>query len=240
MTRRATAYLLAAWLIAMASVGQVLAGIDGRGDGFRLLQLSGHYLKWGRPEPGTGATVSYAFVEQPVQLEEARNCGRMVSMDVLASLSGLTRTQIAEETRAAFQAWEAVADIRFLSEDDPGRADILIGAQQQPLGRAFANVTYHSEGVAGVRRIRQSLICLNPQQAWKVGFDGDTDVYDLRYTLIHEIGHAIGLNHAGPEGQIMSFRYQEEFRTPQAGDIRGAAMLYGPAREERLAEGSGR
>ena len=76
--------------------------------------------------------------------------------------------------------------------------------------------------------IGRSLICLNPRQPWKIGFDGDLKVYDLRYTLAHEIGHAIGLDHPSPSGQLMSYRYDEGQPGLQPGDIKGAALLYGP------------
>jgi hypothetical protein len=68
---------------------------------------------------------------------------------------------------------------------------------------------------------------MNPEQAWKVGFDGDLEVYDIRYTLMHEIGHAIGLDHPGVPGELMDFRYLETFSSLQPGDRAGAASLYG-------------
>lgn len=68
-----------------------------------------------------------------------------------------------------------------------------------------------------------------PRKQWKIGFDGDKDVYDIRYTLVHEIGHAIGLDHPGPEGQLMGFRYTEAFADLQPGDLRGIRQLYGTA-----------
>src|SRR5262249_33151728 len=70
-------------------------------------------------------------------------------------------------------------------------------------------------------------ICLNPAKRWKIGFDGDLTVYDLRYTLAHEIGHAIGLDHPVSAGQIMGYRYEEHFRSLQPGDTHGATLLYG-------------
>lgn len=78
-----------------------------------------------------------------------------------------------------------------------------------------------------MRTIEQSLVCLNPAHEWKVGFDGNKDVYDIRYTLTHEIGHAIGLDHPGPSGQVMGFRYTEDFADLQPGDLRGVQRLYG-------------
>ncbi|WP_227712332.1 matrixin family metalloprotease [Marinobacter zhanjiangensis] len=80
-----------------------------------------------------------------------------------------------------------------------------------------------------MRAIDTALVCLNPDQNWKVGFGGDRDGYDIRYTLIHEIGHAIGLDHPGPSGQVMGFRYTEAFPELQPGDLRGVRRLYGHA-----------
>lgn len=93
--------------------------------------------------------------------------------------------------------------------------------------RAFANVSYAPDEKDGVRAIEQALVCLNPDHKWKVGFDGDENVYDIRYTLIHEIGHAIGLDHPGPSGQVMGFRYTEAFAELQPGDLFGIRQLYG-------------
>ena len=94
-------------------------------------------------------------------------------------------------------------------------------------GRAFTNVELKPAGEPGRKVIARSLICLNPAQPWKVGFDGDLDVYDLRYTIAHEAGHAIGLDHPSPAGQLMSYKYDERHQGLQPGDIRGAALLYG-------------
>src|SRR3546814_17194845 len=63
---------------------------------------------------------------------------------------------------------------------------------------------------------------------WKVGVGGDVTVYDLRYAIAHEAGHAIGLDHPSPSGQLMSFRYDELFRDLQPGDVAGVVALYGP------------
>src|SRR3546814_7918489 len=81
---------------------------------------------------------------------------------------------------------------------------------------------------AWIRRISRSLSGLNPQKPWKVGFGGDVTVYDLRYAIAHEAGHAIGLDHPSPSGQLMSFRYDELFRDLQPGDVAGVVALYGP------------
>lgn len=197
-------------------------------DGYRLLELDGHKVKWGDRRLGVGATVSYAFATKTLRFADARNCGELAPIDALVGKS-LTRETMTREAEAAFRIWERAADLSFHEVSDARDADIVLGAQGRPNGRAFANVSYASNPDGGVRTIDQALVCLNPDHEWKVGFDGDEDVYDLRYTLVHEIGHAIGLDHPGRSGQVMAFRYTEDFNDLQPGDLRGVRQLYGPA-----------
>ena len=53
-------------------------------------------------------------------------------------------------------------------------------------------------------------------------------MYDLRYTIAHEIGHAIGLDHPSAAGELMSYRYDERRQGLQPGDTKGVVLLYGP------------
>lgn len=199
------------------------------GDDYQLLELDGYKLKWGEPELGVGASVSYAFADESLEFEEARNCRDLTPIQAL-SKQGVPSEKLERETAAAFDIWERAAGLSFHRVREARDADIVIGAKGQPRGRAFANVSYSSEpqdGAGRVRAIEQAQVCLNPEREWKVGFDGDKDVYDIRYTLIHEIGHAIGLDHPGPSGQVMGFQYTEEFAELQPGDLQGVRRLYG-------------
>ena len=218
--------LLCLGLACCCAFGMAGATIGSDGS-FRLLKLDGYHVKWGENTLGAGATVSYAFVEVPMRFDGARNCRELVPMTDLATRNGISETTLHAETAAAFRAWEEAANITFIPADDPDQADILIGAQGQPIGRAYANVMYQPGSIDGVRAIGRALVCLNPEQRWKVGFDGDIEVYDMRYTLVHEIGHAIGLDHPGPSGQIMSFGYSENYSDLQPGDFYGVQLLYG-------------
>jgi predicted Zn-dependent protease len=212
----------------VCSLGAGTVGATAKSGGeYRLLKLDGYFVKWGGSTLGAGAHVSYAFVQEATTFPGARNCGELVPLDALTTRHGISQESLQEETEAAFQVWEAAANITFVRSDDPARADILIGAQARPLGRAFANIMYHAGSNDGVKIIDQALVCLNPHHRWKIGFDGDLNVYDLRYTLVHEIGHAIGLDHPGPSGQVMSFRYDELHTELQSGDFQGAQSLYG-------------
>lgn len=151
----------------------------------------------------------------------------MISVDTLLEANGISQRTFRQEVGAAFANWSAVADITFAVTDDPAQADILIGAQATPTGFAYANVSYDPTVTGAMHRIDKSLVCLNPRRPWKVGFDGNRDIYDLRYTLTHEIGHAIGLDHPPSSDQLMDFVYREKFQGLQSGDIAGVATLYG-------------
>ncbi len=199
--------------------------------GYQLLELDGAMVKWGKQELGVGANVSYALANEALRFDDARNCSALAPISAFSG-QGISSETLAHEAAAAFRVWERVSGLSFHEVADAQAADIVIGAQGQPRGWAFANVSRVPGPDTEVRAIEQSLVCLNPEQEWKVGFDGNEDIYDIRYTLIHEIGHAIGLDHPGPSGQVMAFRYTEAFNELQPGDLRGVRRLYGYGADE--------
>ncbi len=198
----------------------------GAATGFRLLHLEKTLARW-PSEPDKPVVITYAFVDEDVNFPSARNCTGMHSLDGIAARNGLTKSDLEREIAAAARQWEVVANIRFERARDAASAKLLIGAQNAPMGRAFTNVELTAKITGRPRSIAHALICLNPQQPWKIGFDGNLESYDLRYTLTHEIGHAIGLDHPGAAGQLMGYRYTEAFSGLQPGDIAGAIALYG-------------
>jgi hypothetical protein len=195
--------------------------------GFRLLNLENQSVRWQTPTFGRRAVVTYAFATKPIVTQGARNCGSLLPPKTAYESSNISARQFRGEVAAAFRMWEKVADVSFRQTDDVDAAGIIIGAQGVPVGRAFTNVELKS-GTGEKKVIGRSLICLNPKQSWKIGFDGRLGVYDLRYTIAHEIGHAIGLDHPSAAGQLMSYRYDEKQTGLQPGDIKGAVLLYGP------------
>ncbi len=204
--------------------------------GFRLLNLEDQQVRWQTPTFGKSAVVTYAFATTEVETPDARNCAVMLPPKRAYEPSHITQAQFRTEVAAAFRMWEKVADIKFSESSDPTTAGIVIGSQAVPVGRAFTNVELTSgsqDKVGDKKTIGRSLICLNPQQPWKIGFDGRLGVYDLRYTIAHEIGHAIGLDHPSAAGQLMSYRYDEKHTGLQTGDIKGAVLLYGPRDETK-------
>lgn len=245
------------WAVA-ALLGIVSWTAPAAADDYRLLTLNGSLVKWGKPALGESAIVTYAFASKTLIFKGARNCASMTNFDRLAAASGSEGVDLRREARAAFDEWEQVSGVTFKEVKRIEDAGIVIGAQGKPIGWAFSNVApvTQSAGLSStvqkalggtaerarrspaarvptVDSIRQSLICLNPVKPWKLGFDGNLKVYDIRHTIAHEIGHAIGLDHPGASGSLMGFRYDEKIDGPQAGDIAAVQRLYGPPRTSR-------
>jgi hypothetical protein len=127
--------------------------------------------------------------------------------------------------------WSREAGISFRPAGRGETPDILIGAQASPEGIAFADV-WHGTPDRGVAPLTQATICLNPTLAWTIA-DGPVPDggLDLSTVLAHEIGHAIGLDHPGAAGALMGYSNQGSIDALMAGDVAGARILYGPAKD---------
>lgn len=197
------------------------------------LVIGGKEVRWPQPARGRGPQLSYAFAVDRIDSPDAVNCRAVGPLDRLAQHSGLSEMKLRAAAAEAFARWENVANITFVAAADAATADIVIGAEIEPLGHAFTDVRVGPALPRGARAIEHAAICLNPERRWKIGFDGNLTSYDLVHTLTHEIGHAIGLDHPGARGALMAFRYDESRDGLADGDIFGVAALYGARRHPR-------
>jgi hypothetical protein len=218
--------LLRSLLVLLFALG---AATTAAGEEYRLLNVDGRPVKWGAPALGAGAVVTYAFVSETTQFEDARNCRTMQPLDAVADSTGVARATVEDQAVAALALWQEAADITFERSDDPAAADILIGVDHATGRSAHADVLPSEDG-GDVGVIRRGLVCLSSAQRWKIGFGEDSGAQDLRRTFAHEIGHALGLDHPGPHGAVMAFNYDEDSAGLQEGDVAGATALYGPVK----------
>jgi len=112
------------------------------GASFKTLRLEGNGVRWQLAAKGQQRVLSYAVVKEDMVFAGARNCGKMTRLNDLLSASGIQADTLRTEITAAFAMWETAANIGFREADTPATADILIGAQLEPEGWAFANVFY--------------------------------------------------------------------------------------------------
>jgi len=200
----------------------------GHTPGYSHLSIDGYALRWPANGPGGRVSLTWSFAGGRYDSPKAINCKSMSPMDPIARQLG--HDTLRRETQAAFAAWQMATNIDFKFSENWQAAKILIGAQTVPAGVAFANVDFAGEKGKRQASIRKGLVCLNPLRLWKSRFDGNLEILDLRYVLMHEIGHTLGLDHAGSRGQLMSFKYLEQFRDLQPGDVAGITALYGAKR----------
>ncbi|MBY6266494.1 protease (plasmid) [Azospirillum sp. 412522] len=138
--------------------------------------------RWGSGGIGSGATVTYSFMEQaPSYASNSDSSG-------FAPLSGTQRDAV----RQAFAAWSAVANIFFVETSNSANSgqggSIRIGTNRQASSAAYAYYPTGSlyDGGGDIYLSNSSAANSSPTPG-SYGY----------LTILHEIGHAIGLKHPG-------------------------------------------
>lgn len=217
-------------LIAFACAGwtdrPVTARPSSDADTFRLLTIGGSAIRW-RRQAGEPLTLRISIASSRLDQPHSMNCQGINPPRTVEAAARIAPERFKAAVRTASDRWQQVTAVRFVEVENQSEADIVIGEQTTPSGYAWTSIDLAGNPGDRVRFIDKASICLNPAKPWKLGFDGNLGAYDLVHTITHELGHAIGLDHPGARGHLMSFRYDETRIGLTAGDITGARALYG-------------
>src|SRR5262245_27050668 len=109
---------------------------------FKPLRLKRNLVSWQNSSDGAPIEITYKVMTKPQAFAAAYNCAAMRGFEDLLALSGISRSTLESELTAAFAMWEMAGNLKFhrVSTDEP--AKILIGAQVNPIGWAFADVLF--------------------------------------------------------------------------------------------------
>lgn len=162
-------------------------------------------VKWGSSGNGTsGGNVTWSFAKF--------NFNDRLSFDQLLYSS------LEDDVRNAFKTWQDVADITFTEVEDSSNTDIRIGMNaidgvNNTLGTAHYTYSGNIFSFADIE--------LDTSEDWSGS---------LPYlTLVHEIGHAIGLDHENRVPAIMNSTIDTNLTGLTNDDKEGIIAIYGPA-----------
>ncbi len=125
--------------------------------------------------------------------------------------------------RDAFDAWERVTNINFVEVSDSSTVDIRLGYQNidGPSGTLGEALRYYIGS-----ELVESFIAFDSEENWNVNFGEASWGISAYWTALHEIGHAIGIDHSDDSGAIMyAFYNNAQFLTQD--DIDAAQAIYG-------------
>lgn len=164
-----------------------------------------------------GVEMELAQRVQPWQRRQLRYC-------IHGSLPGLSAAQLQAACAEAFGSWSDVCGLSFAEVHDPSACDILLttGTIDRPGGiLAWSELPDGSD-----RRLQQRY---DTQERFVIASQPPPGRIDLVAVVCHEVGHALGLEHASRDAaDLMAPVYAPGRRTPQAGDVARIRALYGP------------
>jgi hypothetical protein len=147
---------------------------------------------------------------------------QLLVWQIAGNLPGLSRDDFRSAAAQAFASWQSVCGLTFKEAGLNETPDILMTAgriDRQGGVLAWSELPDGSD--------RQLLQKYDTSEAYVIAIRPPTSKIDLVAVCCHEIGHALGLDHAANGSpDLMAPIYDPGRRTPQTGDIQRIQGLY--------------
>lgn len=152
---------------------------------------------------------------------------------VAGSLPGVSSGTFESAAAQAFAAWAAVTPLTFRAAQRGEAPDIVVDAGK--IDGPGSVLAYSELPDGSDRQLKQKY---DTSEKFVVAARPPADSIDLLAVMTHEIGHALGLDHADKNApDLMAPYYKPGLRTPQPGDVARMQALYGPPKAPPVPSG---